>query len=66
MNTIAVFIVLSGYLATAQRTIRQRTADSEAGVTLEQVVITVGLLGLAILAIAAIAVAVNRRIALIN
>ena len=66
MNTIAVFIVLNGYLATAQRTIRQRTANSEAGITLEQVVISVGLLGLAILAIAAITVAVQRRIALIN
>jgi len=66
MNTIAAVIVLNGYLATAQRTIRQRTGDSGAGTVLEQVVIAVGLLAVAILAVAAITVAVQRRIAQIN
>jgi heme/copper-type cytochrome/quinol oxidase subunit 2 len=67
MNTFAAVIVLSGYLAAAQRRFRERTGDPEAGLTtLEVAWLTVGLIVIAGLLVVAITAAVQRRINLIN
>ncbi|QTE30044.1 hypothetical protein [Pengzhenrongella sicca] len=64
MNTFAALIVLNGYLYTARRVIHERVSagDREAGNTLENVILVVGFVTLAIAAIAVITVAVNRRL----
>ena len=67
MNTFAALIILNGYLATARRTLHERAGAPDAGMTtLETVVVTVGLLTIATLAIIAITAAVQRRISQIN
>ena len=67
MNTLAALIVLNGYVATARRTVRDRTGDHEAGAsTLELVIIVLGLMAVATLLVVAITGAVQRRVDQIN
>jgi hypothetical protein len=68
MNTYAALVILNGYIAAVRRTVRERTGpESSAGsITLEQVIITLGLIAAAALLAAAIAVAVQRRVNQIN
>ena len=68
MNTYAVLVILNGYVAAARRTVRERTGpEPTAGsITLEQVIITLGLIAAALLAVGVIAAAVKRRLDQIN
>ncbi|HEY8722152.1 hypothetical protein [Pengzhenrongella sp.] len=69
MNCIAALIVLNGYLVTARRVVHERVSgqEPEAGATtLENVILVVGFIGLAIAAVAVITAAVNRRLNQIN
>ncbi len=67
MNTLAALIVLNGYVATARRTVRDRTGDPQAGAsTLELVIIVLGLMAVATLLVVAITGAVQRRVDQIN
>jgi hypothetical protein len=68
MNTYAALVILNGYIAGARRTARERRGPepSAGSITLEQVIITLGLIAAAALLAAAIAVAVQRRVNQIN
>lgn len=63
MNTFAALIVLDGFLLAARRTARARLAGNDiGGVTLEAVIITLGLIAVAGLLVVAITAAVQRRV----
>ena len=67
MNTLAALIVLNGYVATARRTVRDRTGENDIGAsTLELVIIVLGLMAVATLLVVAITGAVQRRVDQIN
>ena len=68
MNTYAALVILNGYIAGVRRTVRERTGPepSAGSITLEQVIITLGLIAAAALLAAAITVAVQRRVNQIN
>ena len=68
MNTYAALVIINGYVASARRTVRARTGPDRTlgSTTLEQVVITLGLITVATILILAITAAVQRRIDQIN
>lgn len=67
MNTLAVLIVLNGYVATLRRGVRTRVGDNDVGSsTLELVIIILGLIAVATLLVVAITAAVQRRVDQIN
>lgn len=67
MNTLAVLIVLNGYVATLRREVRTRVGDNDVGAsTLELVIIILGLIAVATLLVVAITAAVQRRVDQIN
>lgn len=66
MPATLAFQVLLGFIYATRRRVRE-TAVSDAGATtLELVIIVLGLIALAVAAVAAITVAVNRRLEQIN
>ncbi|MCB2178204.1 MAG: hypothetical protein KQH57_20540 [Actinomycetales bacterium] len=67
MHTIAALIIIDGYLLGARRWARTRTPLGDAGgVTLEAVIITLGLITVAGLLVFALTTAVQRRVDQIN
>jgi len=67
MNTLAVLIVLNGYVATLRREVRTRVGDNDVGAsTLELVIIILGLIAVATMLVVAITAAVQRRVDQIN
>ena len=68
MNTYAALVIITGYVASVRRTVRERTGPNRTlgSITLEQAVVTVGLIGVALVLIVAVTAAVQRRVDQIN
>lgn len=62
MPTITALTLLDGYLLIARRWTRSRLGNDIGGVTLEAVIITLGLIAVAGLLVFAITAAVQRRV----
>ncbi|HEY3545803.1 MAG TPA: hypothetical protein VGK17_06890 [Propionicimonas sp.] len=68
MDLTALMAIATGYLVRAHRTLRDRSGrlDDDGASTLELVIIILGLILLAAALVAALTLAVNRRLAQIN
>ena len=62
MDTLVMLIFLNGYIATARRRVRDRAGGDTGLTTLEIVIVTLGLMGVAALLVVAVTAAVQRRV----